>query len=122
MKYVDFLEKVRRHTSRFIEVLEDLRAGKDSEENADNTLHNLCKELAKVLKEFEDNREEESKFLHLCPVCNTVAHEEGGASFVKRPGSVGQCMVFEKDIWQSYEGYRCPLCGYRNFHKIEHWE
>lgn len=60
MKYVDFLEKVRRHTSRFIEVLEDLRAGKDSEENADNTLHSLCKELAEVLKEFEDNRESNS--------------------------------------------------------------
>lgn len=122
MTYVDFLERVRKFNSYYVEVLEAVCRGKTTAEKAGPALKRYAQDVARALKAFEANREPDSRDVHLCPVCNRLVHTEGSEEEAEFPARVGQRMEFQKDIWQSHEGYECPRCRYSDTHKIEHWE
>lgn len=122
MTYLDFIDKVRNEVSYYVKALMDVYEGKCTADEAVPELKLAAQYIAKSIKDFEANRENDSRDIHLCPVCNRIIHKEGEKDEAEFPCRVGQRMEFQKDIWQSYEGYTCPLCRYDGTHKIEHWE
>lgn len=124
MKYVEFMERVRRSLVVYESTLASYFEGSVSKEAAEKILDSARADIANQIDYYLKNKEEELGVGKLCPRCNQVkAKEQGSPKLAVHPARVGQLMRYTSDVWRGHEWDECPLCGCQHgWSKIEHWE
>ena len=124
MKYVDFIERVRRSLVVYESTLASYFEGGISKEDAEKILDATRSDIARHIESYERSGDDCHDLGRLCPQCNIIkAKTADSPRLAVYPARVGQLMHHTSDIYQDSEWLECPVCGYQcSTKKIEHWE